>query len=261
MTAQAAARTRKTRDGKVIRLPVKAAAQIWQNGIVAVLAGQAIAGRAAATYAELATLRVVGLAASSVLGGGADGAETVEADRVIALFANSAAGDAITSAQIGGVCFLVDDQTVAKTVGNGLRPIAGEIVDVGAEGVWVEVGRSAALGPRKIRLPFVIPQTELLAGTPIEVVSPVDGAIVGMTAIVQTAVTTGGPITAAVGVTAVDGLSCVIADAATKGTVVSDTPTAGHASTAVTAGGRIQIVPDASFAAAGAVNGFVEITY
>ena len=78
---------------------------------------------------------------------------------------------------------------------------------------------------------------------------------------VQVAVTTGGPITTSVAGVAVDGLSCVIPDAAAKGSVVSDTPTAGHASRAVTVGSRIQVIPDAAFATAGAVSGYVEITY
>lgn len=261
MTAQSQASLRTTRPGASISAPVKAASQIWQGGIVALLAGKAIAGRAATTYAELATLKVAGVADHDILGGAADGDEVVAVHQLVAQFANSASGDAITAADIGNPCFLVDDQTVAKTVGNGLRPIAGKIVDVDSASVWVGVAELAGSGPRKLRLPFFINQTDLLAGTSAELVSPVAGAIVGMSVIVQVAVTTGGPITAAVGTTAVAGLSCVIADAATKGTVVSDAPTAGDATTVVAAGDRIQVVPDAAFATAGAVNGYVELTY
>ena len=52
-------------------------------------------------------------------------------------YANSAAGDLITFAEIGGVCFVVDDQTVAKTDGTATRSKAGIIDDVDAIGVWV----------------------------------------------------------------------------------------------------------------------------
>ena len=90
---------------------------------------------------------------------------------------------------------------------------------------------------------FVIPQTELLAGAAIELVAPVSGLIVGFTTIVQTAVTTGGAVTVKVGTTDVDGLSNAVANAATKGMVQSDTPTAGHALRKVAKGDRIQIVP------------------
>jgi hypothetical protein len=52
-------------------------------------------------------------------------------------FANSAAGDLIVTADIGAVCYIVDDQTVAKTNGTATRSPAGSVVDVDAMGVWV----------------------------------------------------------------------------------------------------------------------------
>lgn len=261
MTAQSQSAFRDTRSGETLSAGVKATSQIWQGGVVALLAGVAIAGRVADTYAELATLRVVGLAEHDVLGGAADGDELVSIRKAVARLANSAGADEITVADIGRLCFLVDDQTVAKTVGTGLRPIAGEIVDVDSTGVWVALGKGGEHGPRKKQIPFAINETDTLAGTSAELVSPVAGAIAGLTTIVQKAVTTGGDVTVSVGVTAVDGLACTIADGAAKGAIVSDTPTAGHASTAVAAGGRIQVTPAAAFNTAGAVSGFVEVTY
>ena len=52
-------------------------------------------------------------------------------------FANSAAGDLITIADIGTACYIVDDQTVAKTNGTGTRSPAGAVDGVDALGVWV----------------------------------------------------------------------------------------------------------------------------
>lgn len=52
-------------------------------------------------------------------------------------FANSASGDLIATADIGAACYIVDDQTVAKTSGTNTRSPAGIIVDVDALGVWV----------------------------------------------------------------------------------------------------------------------------
>lgn len=52
-------------------------------------------------------------------------------------FANSASSDAITIAEIGDNCYIVDNQTVAKTDGSATRSVAGKIMDVDAEGVWV----------------------------------------------------------------------------------------------------------------------------
>lgn len=52
-------------------------------------------------------------------------------------YANSAAADLITFADIGALAFVVDDQTVAKTNGGGTRSPAGVIEEVDAFGVWV----------------------------------------------------------------------------------------------------------------------------
>ena len=68
-------------------------------------------------------------------------AEAVDAARIVdsQLDGNSAAGDAITRAEIGDVCYIVDDETVAKTNGTSTRSAAGTIRDVDAQGVWVEI--------------------------------------------------------------------------------------------------------------------------
>jgi hypothetical protein len=71
---------------------------------------------------------------------GAAGDLTARVRRGTFRWANSAAGDAITIAEIGGACFIVDDQTVAKTDGGGTRSKAGIISDVDAQGVWVDTG-------------------------------------------------------------------------------------------------------------------------
>ena len=53
-------------------------------------------------------------------------------------FANSAAGDLIAQADIGKVCYIVDDQTVAKTNGTATRSPAGIVEGIeGVSVVWV----------------------------------------------------------------------------------------------------------------------------
>ena len=70
--------------------------------------------------------------------GGAAGAIAGEAKLgVFGPFANSAAGDQITNADVGADCFIVDDQTVAKTNGGSTRSVAGKVHLVEAAGVWV----------------------------------------------------------------------------------------------------------------------------
>ena len=55
-------------------------------------------------------------------------------------FENSSAGDAIAIAEIGDDCYIVDDQTVAKTNGGSTRSVAGKVIDVVSDGVFVLVG-------------------------------------------------------------------------------------------------------------------------
>ncbi len=52
-------------------------------------------------------------------------------------YANSAAADEITAAEIGALCYVVDDQTVAKTDGTATRSPAGFVDMVDDLGVWV----------------------------------------------------------------------------------------------------------------------------
>ena len=60
-------------------------------------------------------------------------------------FANSSAGDLITIADIGKACFIVDDQTVAKTDGTGTRSRAGIVDGIEASGgVWVRCDEALA---------------------------------------------------------------------------------------------------------------------
>lgn len=49
-------------------------------------------------------------------------------------FANSSAGDAITIADIGKDCYVVDNNTVAKTDNSAARHIAGRVYSVEADG-------------------------------------------------------------------------------------------------------------------------------
>lgn len=268
MTALTAAR-------KIVKLagtsrfsyPVVAGATILQSALVILSAGAARAARTGQGVsdtlkaADAAGYQAVGIACEGVTGGSADGDVVIEVEGGAFNFVNSAGADEIGLDDVGKRAFIVDDQTVARTSAGGTRAQAGIILDVTSEGVWVLVGAAISDDRRVVVVPFAIDQTDLLAPTNAELISPVKGEIVSMSAIVQAAVTTGGDLTALVGVTPVDGLAVTIADAAAKGTVVTDRPTAGHASTLVNPGDRIQVAPSAAFATAGAVNGFVAIAY
>lgn len=112
-----------------------------------------------------------------------------------------------------------------------------------------------------IFLPFSINQTDLLAPTDFDMVSPIAGVIKGFTTVVQVAVTTGGAVKLTKGAsTDVVGASITLADGATKGTIQSAVATEGSATRVVAAGERIRVVPAAAINTAGAINGFIEIS-
>jgi hypothetical protein len=78
---------------------------------------------------------------------GANGAINARVKKGVFRFANSAGGDEITKAEIGDNCYIVDDQTVAKTSDTGARSIAGRIEQVDSQGVWVRLGSSLLAAP------------------------------------------------------------------------------------------------------------------
>jgi hypothetical protein len=128
--------------GRLAVYPVEANTKIYLGSMVALNgAGNAVPGSTATG------LKVVGRADAKHGGapgenadntGGAAGAVAVVARRGVFLFANHGA-DAVTAAEVGKVCFVVDDQTVAKTNGTGTRSAAGRVVAIDASGgVWVD---------------------------------------------------------------------------------------------------------------------------
>lgn len=119
--------------------PVKGGVVIFSGALVVMDGAVAAPGRTAVG------LRTVGVAVDRVDNtGGSDGARSVEVERdMVFCFANSAGADALTRADINNAAFIVDDQTVAKTSGGNTRSVAGRVLDVDADGVWVYVGEPA----------------------------------------------------------------------------------------------------------------------
>ncbi|WP_423206716.1 hypothetical protein E2974_18115 [Paracoccus yeei] len=54
-------------------------------------------------------------------------------------FNNAAAADLVTLADVGKLCFIVDDNTVARTNGSATRLPAGIVDDVEGDMVWVRL--------------------------------------------------------------------------------------------------------------------------
>lgn len=135
MTALAADRDTSRKYGENFEFGVKAATVIYAGSLVALDAnGLAVPG------ATATTLKAVGRAeARADNSGGADNAISADVRRGVFSFGNSAAADEIALSDVGATCYIVDDQTVAKTDGSSSRSAAGIIRDVDALGVWVEI--------------------------------------------------------------------------------------------------------------------------
>ena len=122
------------RDGDIISLPVAASEVIYSGALVARDAsGNAAPGATATTI--LGAGRAEAHADNS---SGSAGDINVDVRQGVFRFANSTAGDEITRADIGSDCYIVDDQTVAKTDGTSTRSVAGKVFDVDSDGVWVK---------------------------------------------------------------------------------------------------------------------------
>lgn len=76
--------------------------------------------------------------------GGSASAISVEVRQGVFLWKNGTAGDAIVQADIGKVCYILDNETVAKTDGTGTRSIAGRVESVVTEGVYVRTALPGA---------------------------------------------------------------------------------------------------------------------
>jgi hypothetical protein len=133
MAALTADRSTPQRTGDIESHPVKGATTIFAGALACLDASGRLVPGSTATG-----LIPRGRAEENVANSGADGAVNCRVRQGRFRWANSAAADAITRAEIGDPAYIVDDQTVAKTSGGATRSVAGTIRDVDAQGVWVE---------------------------------------------------------------------------------------------------------------------------
>jgi len=133
MTALTADRDTPRKESRDFDLPMAANAEIFAGAIVCINASNlAVKGT------EATGLKAVGRAEAYAKNGAVAGATLVRVRRGTFRYANSASGDAIALKEYGATCYIVDDQTVAKTDNSAARSAAGIVRDVDAAGVWVE---------------------------------------------------------------------------------------------------------------------------
>lgn len=136
MAALTADRLVQRRADRDFAFPAKAATIYYAGGLVCIDTATGNAVRAITST----TLRAVGIARDYVDNSlGADGDKNVPVERGCFKFLNSASTDLIARTEIGTQCYIVDDQTVAKTSAASTRSVAGVVRDVDATGVWVEI--------------------------------------------------------------------------------------------------------------------------
>lgn len=133
MTATTEGRNTKRRNGDQLSFPAAVALVLVGTIVVLDATGHAQGGSTATG------LVAVGVAEDTVDNtAGAAGDLQVPVRRGVFAFANSTSTDAITNADYGSTCYVVDNQTVAKTDGAGTRSAAGIVRGVDSNGVWVE---------------------------------------------------------------------------------------------------------------------------
>jgi hypothetical protein len=144
-------KTERAAGGGLIPVSVAALAVCLQGGLCILDDGFARPAREgqgadnAAKAADALTHRAVGIFLEPVTGGAANGDVKTTVQSGAFKFKNSAAGDLITVTEIGRRCYIVDDETVAKTSPNATRAVAGIVQAVDADGsVLVEVSPTIA---------------------------------------------------------------------------------------------------------------------
>jgi hypothetical protein len=120
-------RSTPSRDGNYFQYPVKGGVKIFAGALLVHVNG----------WAKPAT--AIGRADGNVDNSlGADGDVFVRVKRGASFRFDNLATDLVPRSHIGADCYIVDDATVASTDGAGTRSIAGKIMDVDDDGVWVK---------------------------------------------------------------------------------------------------------------------------
>jgi hypothetical protein len=130
--ALTASRDTPARTGVDVAIGVASNTVIYSGSLVAInTSGYAVPASDTASY------KVVGRAQATVDNSGTagDGALSVNVRRGVFLWAN---GDSFTIADVGNLAYVEDDQTVQKAASATYDVVAGIIIDVDTDGVWVD---------------------------------------------------------------------------------------------------------------------------
>ncbi|ELI8805874.1 TPA: hypothetical protein ACYFH0_001907 [Klebsiella pneumoniae] len=123
------------RNGELVAASVAAATMIYGGHMVGLNASGLAVPASAST-----TLTIFGVSDEYADNtAGAAGATSVMVRRGKAWKLANLSGDAVTQADVGKSCYVADSITVAKTSNTDARPVAGTVIAVESDGVWVEI--------------------------------------------------------------------------------------------------------------------------
>jgi hypothetical protein len=170
-------------------------------------------------------------------------------------FDNSSSADQITIADIGKVCYVVDDATVAKTHGSNTRSPAGIVVGVDTLGVHVLMN-AAALSRRRVFVPVRV--ATLVGAGVYRQLSIHAGRVVKIWSVIEGVLTTGdATLTAKInGVAITNGLITITQSGSAAGDKDSADPTAANV---VAIGDELSLTVGGSNATATVANALFEI--
>jgi hypothetical protein len=174
-------------------------------------------------------------------------------------FANSAAGDAIAVADIGKLCYAVDDQTVAKTSGANTRSPAGVVVGVDDLGVHVDLDEDDLAVYIANRRKFVPVRVATLVGAGVyRQLSIFAGRVVKIWSVTEGVLTTGdATLTGKIdGVAITTGVVTITQAGSAAGDKDSCVPTAANV---VAVGAELSLTVGGTNASATVANGVFEI--
>ena len=134
MTALSTARNTPQRGGDLFDFPAKAGSRGFQGGLAVLDGGYAAPARTATGLIALGRIET-GYDNSA----GVAGAVSVRVRAGVFKWANDAT-NAVAQTHVGGICYIVDDQTVSSASATNTRSVAGTVVAVEADGVWVKTG-------------------------------------------------------------------------------------------------------------------------
>ena len=255
MTALAADRNTPRLGGEIKSMGMAATAKIFAGSIVMRNAtGYATKGAAALGLvgAGMALEQVDNTA-------GNDGDLTIKLREGVFRFANSAAADEITAADIGKLCYTVDDQTVAKTNGSNTRSVAGIVAGVDDLGVHVLFSETALAAYQSGRRVFVPVRVATLVGANVyRQLSIHAGRVVKIWSVIEDVLTAGNAtLTGKInGVAITTGVITITQAGSAAGDIDSAVPTAANV---VAVGGELSLTVGGTNATATVANALFEI--